>query len=73
VPLVLAAAMLVALAYGAQQRLLAVAIALTASDAVFELAGLALPYLPRAWADSARSRTSCCSAGSSRWRCAPSR
>jgi hypothetical protein len=45
VPLVLAAALLVALVYGAQQRLLAVAIALTASDAVFELAGLALPYL----------------------------
>jgi len=45
VPLVLAAALLVALAYGAQQRVLAVAIALTASDAVFELAGLALPYL----------------------------
>jgi hypothetical protein len=45
VPLVLVAALLVALVYGAQQRLLAVAIALTASDAVFELAGLALPYL----------------------------
>jgi hypothetical protein len=45
VPLVLAAALLVALVYGAQQRLPAVAIALTASDAVFELAGLALPYL----------------------------
>ena len=45
VPLVLAAALLVALVYGAQQRLLAIAIALTASDAVFELAGLALPYL----------------------------
>ena len=45
VPLVLAAALLVALVYGAPQRLLAVAVALTASDAVFELAGLALPYL----------------------------
>ena len=45
VPLVLAAALLVALAYGAQERLLAVAIALTASDPVFELAGLALPHL----------------------------
>src|SRR4029077_14707477 len=45
VPLVLAAALLVALVYGAQQRLLAVAIALTASDPVFELAGFALPYL----------------------------
>ena len=45
VPLVLAAALLVALVYGAQQRLLAIAIALTASDSVFELAGLALPYL----------------------------
>ena len=45
VPLVLAAALLVALVYGAQQRLLAVAVALTASDPVFELAGLALPYL----------------------------
>jgi hypothetical protein len=45
VPLVLAAALLVALLYGAQQRLLAVAIALTASDPVFELAGLVLPSL----------------------------
>jgi hypothetical protein len=45
VPLVLAAALLVALLYGVQQRLLAVAIALTASDPVFELVGLALPYL----------------------------
>ena len=48
VPLVLAAALLVALVYGAQQRLLAVAVALTASDPVFELAGLALPYLAAA-------------------------
>jgi hypothetical protein len=45
VTLLLAAAMLVALAYGTPQRLLAIAVALTASDAVFELAGLALPYL----------------------------
>jgi len=45
VPLVLAAAMVVALAYGTPQRLLAIAVALSASDPVFELAGLALPYL----------------------------
>jgi Peptidase C13 family len=45
VPLVLGAALLVALVYGAQRRLLAIAIALTASDPVFELAGLVLPYL----------------------------
>jgi peptidase C13-like protein len=45
VPLVLAAAMLVALAYGMPQGLLAVAVALSASDAVFELAGLAVPYV----------------------------
>jgi hypothetical protein len=45
VPLVLAASLLVALVYGAQERLLAVAIALTASDPVFELAGLVLSYL----------------------------
>jgi hypothetical protein len=45
VPLVLATALLVALAYGTPQRLLAVAVALSASDAVFELAGLAVPYL----------------------------
>src|SRR3954470_10916543 len=45
VPLVLAAALLVALVYGTQQRLLAIAIGLTASDPVFELVGLALPYL----------------------------
>jgi len=45
VPLVLAAAMLVALAYGTPQRLLTVAVALSASDPVFELAGLALPFV----------------------------
>lgn len=45
VPLILATAMLVAAAYRAADRLLAVAVALTASDAVFEVAGLAVPYL----------------------------
>lgn len=45
VPLVLAAALFVALVYGTPQRLLAIAVALTASDPVFELVGLALPYL----------------------------
>jgi hypothetical protein len=45
VPLVLAAALAVAYAYGAPERLLSVAIALVSADAVFELAGLALPFL----------------------------
>ena len=45
VPLVLATAMLVAFAYGAPERLLPLAIALSASDPLFQLAGLALPYL----------------------------
>ncbi len=45
VTLVLATALLVALAYGALERLLLIAVALTASDPVFELAGLALPGL----------------------------
>ena len=45
VPLVLATAMLVAMAYGAPQQLLPVAIALSAPDALFQLASLALPYL----------------------------
>jgi hypothetical protein len=45
VPLVLATAMLVAYAYRTPQRLLAVAVALTASDPVFELVGLALPFI----------------------------
>src|SRR5262245_66300293 len=45
VPLVLATAMLVAMAYGAPQLLLPVAVALSAPDPVFQLASLALPYL----------------------------
>jgi len=45
VPLVLAAALVVAWAYGAPQRLLAVAIALSAPEALFHLATLALPAL----------------------------
>ena len=45
VPLVLATALLVAHAYGAPERLLLIAIALTASDALFEIAGVALPYI----------------------------
>ena len=45
IPLVLATAMLVTLAFGARERLLLVATALTASDPVFEIAGLALPWL----------------------------
>jgi peptidase C13-like protein len=45
VPLVLATAMLVTCAYRAPERLLAVAVALTASDPVFELVGLALPFI----------------------------
>jgi hypothetical protein len=45
IPLVLATAMLVVLAFGARERLLLVATALTASDPVFELAALALPSL----------------------------
>lgn len=45
VPLVLAAAMLVAAAYGRPERLLLIATALVSADAVFELAGLALPYV----------------------------
>src|SRR5258708_6818500 len=45
VTLVLATALLVALAYRAPERLLLIAVALTASDPVFELAGLALPAL----------------------------
>lgn len=48
VPLTLAAALLVALAYGAPERMLLIATALTASDLVFELAGLALPGLAAA-------------------------
>lgn len=45
VPLVLATAMIVALAFGTRGHLLLVATALIASDAVFELAGMALPYV----------------------------
>ena len=44
-PLVLAAALVVAAAYGAPQRLLAVATALTASEWLFHLASLGLPVL----------------------------
>ena len=45
VPLVLGTAMLVVAAFGERERLLLIAIALTASDPVFEIAGLALPSL----------------------------
>lgn len=45
VPLVLATAMWVAAAYRTAQKLLLFAVALTASDAVFETAGLAVPYV----------------------------
>lgn len=70
VVLVLATALLVSMAYGRTERLLLFAVALCASDAVFELAGLALPglaaaagepallfgaYLAWAWAVSVRA------------------
>ncbi|HEX9433347.1 MAG TPA: C13 family peptidase [Burkholderiales bacterium] len=45
VPLVLAAALAVALVYGAREQLLLVATALTASDPLFELAGLLFALL----------------------------
>jgi hypothetical protein len=45
VPIVLAAAYLVAAIYRVPQRMLLIATALTASDAVFELIGLAVPAL----------------------------
>ena len=45
VPLVLATALVVALVFGMPERLLLLAVALTAADALFELAGLAVPYL----------------------------
>ena len=45
VPLVLATAMFVAGIYGERQRLLLVAIALTASDPVFELGALVVPFI----------------------------
>ena len=48
IPLVLATAMLVALAFGARERLLLVATALTASDPVIEIVGLAVPWLAAA-------------------------
>jgi hypothetical protein len=48
VPLVLGVALVVALAYGAPERLLTVAVALSASEALFQLASLALPYLAAA-------------------------
>lgn len=45
VPLILTTAMLVALAFAMPERLLLLAISLTASDPVFELAGVAVPYI----------------------------
>lgn len=45
VPLVLATALLITLAFGMPERLLLLAIALTASDAVFELTGVVVPYV----------------------------
>jgi hypothetical protein len=48
VPLVLAVALIVALAYGSAERLLAVAVALSAPEPVFQLASLALPHLAAA-------------------------
>jgi len=45
VPLALGAAMLVALVYGMPERLLTLAVALSASDPLFELAGLALRFI----------------------------
>jgi hypothetical protein len=48
VALVLATALLMALAYRAPERLLLFAVALTAGDPVFELAGLALPGIAAA-------------------------
>jgi hypothetical protein len=45
IPLVLGTAMLIALSFGARERLLLVATALTASDPVIEIVGLALPWL----------------------------
>ena len=48
VPLVLATAMLVVQAFGARERLLVVATALTASDPVIEIVGLAVPWLAAA-------------------------
>jgi peptidase C13-like protein len=45
VPLVLATALLVAFAFGMPERLLLLAIALVAADPVFELVGMAIPYV----------------------------
>ena len=53
VTLVLATALLVALVYGAPDRLLLIAVALTASDPLFELASLALPVLGAATGQTA--------------------
>ena len=52
VTLVLATALLVALVYGVPDRILLFATALTASDPVFDLAGLALPRLGAAAGDA---------------------
>lgn len=75
VPLVLAAAMLIARAYREPDRLLLLATALTASDPVFELAALVLPVVAAAsglggavffillgwmWLISLRAVTACC-------------
>lgn len=48
VPLVLAVALIVALVYGGSERLLVVAVALSAPEPVFQLASLALPSLAAA-------------------------
>jgi hypothetical protein len=45
IPLVLAAGLVVGLIYGAPQKLLAIAVALSASDAFYELVALAIPYI----------------------------
>ena len=45
IPLVLGAALIVSLVYGAPERLLLLAVALVAADPVFELVGLALAFL----------------------------
>jgi hypothetical protein len=48
VSLVLASAFLVSLAYGTKERLLVLAVAFTATDPVFDLAGVALPWIAAA-------------------------
>ena len=70
IPLALATAMLVVAAFGARERLLLVATALTASDPVFEIAGLALPWLAGV-SGSPRGRCSRCWRGCGSSRCAP--